>query len=246
MCVLVFKRKNSAFTLIELLVVVAIIAILAGLLLPALASARTKGRQAKCISNMRQIGLGMAMYADDFNGRAPTTMHNSPSTNASWINLLKPYLAKVDPVRICPADARGNERLTNNATSYIINDLVSGEVVLDPFGNTLEAATRIDRLRDPSSTMMLFEISDLFGASIFNDHTHARGWILGWERVWRDIQPDRHRTGTGQPDRTRGSAEYLYADVHVENIKASKLKAQIEQGINPAEPNFDRRNIGTK
>jgi general secretion pathway protein G len=243
MCVPVFRRRLSAFTLIELLVVIAIIAILAGLLLPALASAKTKARQTKCASNMRQIGLAMVMYADDFDGKPPTTTHNNPSTNASWINLLKPYVGKVDQIRICPADQRGRERLTNNATSYIINDLVSGDVVLDPFGNVLEAPARMDRLRDPSGTMVMFEVSDLFGASLFNDHTHARGWILGWERVWRDIQPDRHRNGAAQLDRTRGSANYLFADAHVENIKAHKLKQLLDQGTNPAEPDPDRRNV---
>jgi prepilin-type N-terminal cleavage/methylation domain-containing protein len=104
------RRPRPGFTLIELLVVIAIIAILAAILFPVFAQAREKARQATCLSNLKQLSLGILMYVQDYDERFPPPaglIYTSPEGKSNcmecngWELLTKPY-TKSDNIYFCP------------------------------------------------------------------------------------------------------------------------------------------------
>lgn len=139
------SRTRAAFTLIELLVVIAIISILAAILFPVFARAREKARQTSCLSNLKQIGMGILMYTDDHDEVLPPVERGiCPGPDAyGWGDLVYPYVKNVQ-VFDCPSAPK---RMTVNtsvnpprfwrsrggstATQAYLEDCVTGEQVGD-------------------------------------------------------------------------------------------------------------------
>ena len=93
----------SGFTLIELLVVIAIIAILAAILFPVFARARENARRTSCISNMKQLGLGMTQYTQDYDEMLPMVCADNNGCAYTYFEQIFPYV-KSNEVAFCPSD----------------------------------------------------------------------------------------------------------------------------------------------
>ena len=172
-----FTMKKQHFTLIELLVVIAIIAILAGMLMPALSSARERGRTASCISNLKNIGVTAAQYSDDFDGWVlPTTPLNVERTAIKEWNRADSYfchqLQKYNPknhvygnsayltpkVMHCPSvpgEQLYNKKVPVKYFSYAICNSVAWSMACDTEAkakNMIEVRKKVNFFRNPSQT----------------------------------------------------------------------------------------------
>jgi prepilin-type N-terminal cleavage/methylation domain-containing protein/prepilin-type processing-associated H-X9-DG protein len=172
-------KRKSAFTLIELLVVIAIIAILAAILFPVFAQAREKARQTSCLSNMKQVGLGLLMYTQDYDEQFPRADYSVPIGSPSLLNpaatgtfsgrvnhykwpvWVLPYI-KNTQVFFCPSRTRdqvawsGNGEIKGNG--YALNLSISGRPIAPTGENPSFLGGGLAGVQAPADTWMLMEL----------------------------------------------------------------------------------------
>jgi prepilin-type N-terminal cleavage/methylation domain-containing protein/prepilin-type processing-associated H-X9-DG protein len=220
------KTGKAGFTLIELLVVIAIIAILAAILFPVFAQAREKARQTACLSNEKQIGTALQMYATDYDDGLPCWSEyympiKGPNDASSyWQAKLQPYIKNGDPaarnntgIWQCPSLGARGERMTDPisgrpAYSYGYNFMVAYVNYGGVTGET--KAYRYPFLPDmdqPASTILVGESS--YDGRIYPPYDFT------YYTARTSTNPNAMSTHSREiPDRHNGGSNYVFADGH--------------------------------
>jgi prepilin-type N-terminal cleavage/methylation domain-containing protein/prepilin-type processing-associated H-X9-DG protein len=156
------RRPRSGFTRIELLVVIAIIAILAAILFPVFAQAREKARSTNCLSNFKQLGTGVMMYVQDYDGAYPLAWYNTPQYGFDCV--LQPYVKNLQ-VFDCPSNKTA-PRYWNGYVTYfkipppgIPGDYAMNGDLTNRNGLGLTEAA----VQHPADTILMTEIWDTRG-----------------------------------------------------------------------------------
>ena len=237
------KTSQRGFTLIELLVVIAIIAILAAILFPAFARARENARRASCQSNLKQLGLALMQYTQDYDELLVPARLRNASPEAYWPDMIYPYV-KSAQVYNCPSTVYGPHGRTpyifggtlDQAPSYTINAAytrdssrtagASGPAV-DPFfsqGKYVNMAS----VQAPSTTVWLAD-----GTIEGNDIYLGANDQLQWESAASGPSISTNRD-TGNPQLVIGTywgvmarhldtTNVLFIDGHVKAVKVDFL-----------------------
>jgi prepilin-type N-terminal cleavage/methylation domain-containing protein/prepilin-type processing-associated H-X9-DG protein len=150
--------KCSAFTLIELLVVIAIIAVLAAILFPVFSQAREKARQASCLSNLKQIGLAVLQYAQDYDERLPGVRNPAApgGSHPDTVAMLHPYTRSIQIWR-CPSHADASLE-GPQYFSYGYNYYHLGRPSDDDWARNAGGGISMAALTRPSHTVCMAEV----------------------------------------------------------------------------------------
>lgn len=184
--------QKKQFTLIELLVVISIIAILAAMLLPALNSARDRGKAITCTSNLKQWGLATVSYADTYDGWLPDSYGYAKIDNVfvtSWCQRLLPFCGGNTDLLMCPSVPTGqgylmdtyeflyNGKILSGSYGAVVS--VLGSSALLPYGNAY-ANNKINRIKHPTLTVNITDYPSSYIYELYNlSQTNYKAFLHG-------------------------------------------------------------------
>ena len=249
--------KPRGFTLIELLVVIAIIAILAAILFPVFARARENARRASCSSNLKQIGLGLLQYSQDYDEQMPLEFFG-PDNDISgwgghykWMDAIYPYV-KSEQIFDCPSDTFGTlggvGNRSNSLYKYHPGDASNGggydygsysanvayyddPGASPPFGRQISATNikmaSLAKIEAPSTTVWVTEAAPFYDGDYYT-------WEIAWNNSTQTPTVFRDASGNQRLNRIIArhldTANVLFCDGHVKSMHLDALARQNAAG----------------
>ena len=228
------RTARSGFTLIELLVVIAIIAILAAILFPVFARARENARRSSCLSNMKQIGLGILQYTQDYDEKYPSRYYGAGGGDAveynSWRRVIYPYV-KSAQLFSCPSNPNNAIPGYDSRPTGVPGVVPAGQ----PVFNISYAINGLDSVAYVGGTTIARRGNgggDPIPTSLAQVGDSARTIIVGEsDQLYSELVPYAGFQGH------LGTCNFLFADGHAKAIKPSTTIQETNYWTVEEEPN---------